>query len=186
MHRLAGVRAALAAATLSVRDMFIWSRASPTVVRFELFHAAGYPAFVTAKTQVIDSNLGDDEFIRMFESRVLPNSAFHHRDHLRLAWLYLRRDGAEVGARQVLDGIRRFAVAHGAAHLFHETLTRFWVRLIHHVTATFPEVDQFDDLLSRFPPLTDKTIIYRHYRPETLDSAEARRGWLEPDLLPLP
>jgi hypothetical protein len=29
----------------------------------------------------------DDEFLRAFFSLSLPNSEFHHRDHLRLAWL---------------------------------------------------------------------------------------------------
>ena len=44
---------------------------------------------------------------RAFETGALPNSAFHHRDHIRLAWIYLRRDGPETGAREVIDGIRQ-------------------------------------------------------------------------------
>jgi len=28
----------------------------------------------------------DDEFLRAFFSLTLPNSGFHHRDHVRLAW----------------------------------------------------------------------------------------------------
>ena len=128
----------------------------------------------------------DLEFIRAFETGALPNSAFHHRDHLRLAWLYLRRDGAEAGTREVLDGIRHFATAHGAADRFHETLTRFWVRLVQHLLDAFPRVERFDDLLVRYPPALDKTMVYRHYRPESLASPAARSAWVEPDLLPLP
>ena len=102
----------------------------------------------------------DVSFIEAFESGALPNSGFHHRDHVRLTWLYLRRDGPDLGAEHVLDGIRRFASAHGAAHLFHVTLTRFWIRLVQHLIEAFPSVDRFEDLLAVFPLVADKTIIY--------------------------
>jgi len=128
----------------------------------------------------------DSAFIDAFETGTLPNSAFHHRDHVRLAWLYLRRDGPETGAREVVDGIRQFAAAHGAADRFHETLTRFWVHLVQHLVEVFPAVDRFDALLAIYPRLADKTLVYRHYRPETLASQAARVGWMVPDLLPLP
>jgi len=128
----------------------------------------------------------DEAFIHAFETGAIPNGAFHHQDHLRLAWLYVRRDGPEAGAREVIDGIRHFAVAHGAADRFHETLTRFWVHLVQHLVEAFPAVDRFDRLLARYPRLADKGLVFRHYRPETLASAAARTGWAPPDLLPLP
>jgi hypothetical protein len=130
--------------------------------------------------------MDDTDFLRAFESAALPNAAFHHRDHVRLAWLYLRRDGPEVGSREVLDGIRHFAAAHGAADRFHETLTRFWIKLVQHLVEVFPSVERFDDLVARFPLLADKTSVYRHYSHEALASPAARQGWLMPDLLPLP
>jgi hypothetical protein len=128
----------------------------------------------------------DTAFLQAFESGTLPNGAFHHRDHLRLAWLYLRRDGPELGAARVVDGIRQFAAAHGAADRFHETLTRFWIGLVRHVDEAFPGAERFDDLLARYPPMADKNLIYRHYSAETLAERVGRNGWLQPDLLPLP
>src|SRR5262249_33674074 len=70
------------------------------------------------------SAMDDAAFLDAFERGVLPNAAFHHRDHLRLSWLYLRRDGSELGSQRVMDGIRHFAAAHGAADRFHVTLTQ--------------------------------------------------------------
>src|ERR1700680_3585278 len=92
----------------------------------------------------------------------------------------------EPGAREVIDGIRHFATAHGAADRFHETLTRFWVHLVQHLIETFPLVDRFDDLLARYPHLAAKRLVGRHSRPETLMSPAARADWIGPDLLPLP
>src|SRR5215470_7482172 len=69
------------------------------------------------------SPMDDDAFLQAFETGTLPNAAFHHRDHLRLTWLYLRRDGPELGAEHIVDGIRHFATIHGAANRFHVTLT---------------------------------------------------------------
>ena len=77
--------------------------------------------------------MDDADFIHAFETGALPNSAFHHRDHVRLTWLYLRRDGPALGADRIENGIRRFAAAQGAAQLFHMTLTRFWIRLVQHL-----------------------------------------------------
>jgi predicted unusual protein kinase regulating ubiquinone biosynthesis (AarF/ABC1/UbiB family) len=102
-----------------------------------------------------------------------------------MAWLYLRRDGPEAGEARVLDGVRRLAAAKGAAGLYHETLTRFWVRVIRHVDLVSRPA-RFDDLLSFFPRLTDKDLPLLHYRRTTLWGVAARSGWVEPDLRALP
>lgn len=131
--------------------------------------------------------MNDDQFLAAFESATLPPGGFHHADHLRMAWLYLRRDGRERGVDAAAAGLRRFATAKGVPQLYHETLTRFWVRLMGHIVDVSPADGQtFDACLSRHPWLADKSLPYRHYRRETLDSAEARRAWTEPDLAPMP
>ncbi len=38
----------------------------------------------------------------------------------------------------------------------------------------------------RHPALLDKRLLVRHYWSSTLASEPARRGWVEPDLLPFP
>jgi hypothetical protein len=35
----------------------------------------------------------DEEFLRAFEACELSNGCFHHRDHIRLAWIYVHRYG---------------------------------------------------------------------------------------------
>jgi hypothetical protein len=128
----------------------------------------------------------DQELLARFEDATLPNASFRHLDHLRVAWLYLRDHGPRGGEERMIAGLGRFAAAHGVPQLYNETLTRFWVRLVAHVMEAFPARSEFADLLSGFPRLADKGLVFRHYREETLRSDLARRTLVLPDILPLP
>jgi hypothetical protein len=128
----------------------------------------------------------DDEFLRAFFSLALPNAAFHHRDHLRLTWLVVRRDGAAVARDLVSAGIRRFAAAHGHAGRSHETLTAFWVRLVAHAAENDPRIDDFERFLRAYPLLLDARLPLRHWSHDRLFTPAARGAWQEPDLVPLP
>ncbi len=128
----------------------------------------------------------DDEFVRAFHSGALPNAAFRHRDHVRLAWLLTRRLGPQAGSDAVASSIRRFATLHGRPEKYHETMTRFWAWIVGHHVAMQPEIGEFEAFVAAFPQLLDKTLPYQHWRAETLDGAEARARWVEPDLAALP
>ena len=130
--------------------------------------------------------MNDDEFLAAFESAAIANTDFRHREHLRMAWLYVRRDGPAMGGLRIREGIRRFAAAHGVPHLYHETLTGFWARLMPHAVEAFGELDRFEDVLGCYAGFDDRRLPYRHWRPGTLDGPEARHRWVEPDLCPLP
>jgi len=127
----------------------------------------------------------DEQFLAAFEAGKIANQDFHHRDHLRLAWIQIRRLGLEQASDAVTGGIRRFAAHHGHANRYHETMTRFWVRVVgmginRHTTLAF------DDLLAAEPHLLDKNLPYRHWSRERMGSDEARRHWVEPDTRPIP
>jgi hypothetical protein len=130
--------------------------------------------------------LSDDDFLRAFFSAELPNSSFHHRDHLRLAWLMVRRHGRVEAEARVTEGIQHFAAANGHAVRYHDTMTRFWVRLVAHAVAHRPEVEDFDAFLAAYPMLLDASLPFRHWRREAMFTPEARAAWSEPDLVPLP
>jgi hypothetical protein len=130
--------------------------------------------------------VNDEDFVRAFVSGTLPPTLFHHRDHLRLTWCLIRQHDQEMATRAITEGIQRFAAKHGQADKYHETLTRFWVRIVGHMIAARPENTTFDAFLDAFPQLLDKDLPYRHWRRETMWSAPARAQWVEPDLLALP
>ena len=128
----------------------------------------------------------DDDFVQAFLSGSLPNAQFHHRDHLRLAWALIRLTGEEQATTRITSGIRYFATQHGQAEKYHETMTRFWVRIVGHTVAARPDITTFEDFLAAFPMLLAKDLPYRHWRRETMLSPDARAKWVEPDLQALP
>jgi len=128
----------------------------------------------------------DDEFVEAFESCTLPKELFHHRDHLRLAWIYLRRYGpGEAGAR-VGESIRRYAAHLGVSQKYHETITLAWFLLVEHADGHAPPGASFEDMLEAFPELLDQNTPRRYYSSAVLDSDAARAAFIEPDLAPLP
>jgi hypothetical protein len=120
----------------------------------------------------------DAEFLNAFEATTLE--PFHHRDHLRVAWLYLRHYG-EAGTRARLGpAIFSYAAARNVAYKYHETITQTWIQLVSAINA-----DSFDRMLLEHPHLLDKNLLNRYYSPELLQSQKARERWLEPDREPL-
>jgi len=109
---------------------------------------------------------------------------FGHRQHIHLTWLAVRRYGITTAIELVSDGIQRTARYAGAPQKYHMTVSRAWVQLVgHHATGSNDDFDAFAD---RYPALLDKRLLTLHYRSSTLATAEARSGWVEPDLKPLP
>ncbi len=110
---------------------------------------------------------------------------FGHRQHIHLTWLAVRQYGIAVATSLVSAGIKRTARYEGAPQKYHATVSRAWVELVgHHVSMSSD--NDFDSFADRYPPLLDKRLLTRHYRSSTLASVEARSGWVEPDLKPLP
>jgi hypothetical protein len=130
--------------------------------------------------------MNDEEFVRAFLDRSLSPTGFHHRDHVRLAWLLVRQRDVEWATGTLTQGIRRLAAAYGQADKYHETLTRFWVRLVGHLEQARPDIADFEAFVAAFPHVLDKELPYRHWRRDTLGSPTARAAWVDPDLLALP
>jgi hypothetical protein len=128
----------------------------------------------------------DDEFADAFETCQLPNALFHHRDHLRLAWIYLRRYGSAEAGAQIAKSIQRYAAHHGATQKYHETVTLAWLQLVDYAASRAPAGARLEDALASFPELLDKNTLGQYYSRAALDSDTARVIFTQPDLKPLP
>ena len=128
----------------------------------------------------------DEDFLRAFEDLTFPVKLFHHREHIRVAWLYLKSSDATRAAERMSTGIRRFANHHGATQKYHHTLTLFWMRLVAVAMVETEEGSTFEEFFAGNPELGDKKLIAGYYSRDLLESAGAREGWVAPDLQPLP
>jgi len=123
----------------------------------------------------------DHEFLAALEDTTLPDHAFCHRDHLRAAYLYLQRDGFAGATVAMSAALRRFAASRGKAERYHETITIAFLALINERLAASGDAGSFEAFLARHPEITERTLLERYYRPETLASERARRAFvLEP------
>lgn len=124
----------------------------------------------------------DAEFLGSFEDCTLPNTSFHHRDHVRLGWLYLRRYPALEALARFTEGIKRFAAANGKPGLYHETITWAYLLLIHERMAR-SEDGTWEEFAQRNPDLLvwNPSVLDRYYEKETLGSELARRVFVLPD-----
>jgi hypothetical protein len=127
----------------------------------------------------------DDELLAAFEAGREPEGGFHHREHLRVAWLYLGRDPWPVALGRFAEGLKRFAVAQGKPGLYHETVTVAYFLLIHERMAVDSGEGDFDAFVARYPELLGwkPSILDRYYEAATLGSDLARRVFVMPDRL---
>jgi hypothetical protein len=128
----------------------------------------------------------DEDFLRAFEDLSFPADLFHHREHIRVAWLYLKSSDATRAAGRMSEGIRRFANHHGATQKYHRTLTLAWMRLVADALVETPEGYTFEQFITTHPQLKEAKLPDKYYSKELLQTAAAREAWVEPDLQPLP
>jgi hypothetical protein len=134
--------------------------------------------------QVGRAMLDDRAFVEAFESGRLSPDLFHHRDHVRLAWIFLRRMPVLDALSRFSDGLKRYATSLGKADRYHQTITWAFLLLINErmargEAATFEAFAADNaDLLTWSP-----SVLSAYYREETLTSPLARRTFLLPDRL---
>jgi len=133
----------------------------------------------------VDSVFAEREFLRSFEDLTFPSENSHHREHIHLAWLYLQQNDTQQATNRMVESIRRFATVHGAPEKVHATLTYVWVRLVAAALRRSPGLS-FSWFTAANPELLDKDLPHRYYTQAMLDSHEARRQPVDPDLAPLP
>jgi hypothetical protein len=124
----------------------------------------------------------DREFVESFEACTLDPETFHHREHVRLAWIYLRESPLLSALTRFAESLKRFATHLGSAGVYHETITFAFLFLIHERMQQ-SDASSFDDFASENADLFawKPSILDRYYSTETLRSELARRTFVMPD-----
>lgn len=127
----------------------------------------------------------DRLFLEQFEDCSLPKEEFSHRNHVRAAWLFLRRDPLLIAMKKFTEALKRFATANGAAHIYHETITWAYLLLIYERNMESNNVETFEQFEEMNPDLfnREKPILKSYYREETLSSDLAKKQFVLPDKL---
>lgn len=106
---------------------------------------------------------------------------FGHREHLELAWNYLRLYPIDEAAGVMVAAIRHIARLHRGEDKYHETITRAWL----HFVAVHSQrwgAESFEGFIERNPDLLDQKLIGHFYSRELIRSQAARATWAVPDL----
>ncbi len=135
---------------------------------------------------MIDSSkpqLSDHALIEGVESATLPAGSFGHREHVRLAWLYLRRKPLLGALASVSRAIRGFAEHHGAPDKYHATITWAYGLVIFERLRDAPPGESFDAFVARNPDLLqhEPSVLDAWYSPEILAGESARGHLAVPD-----
>lgn len=126
----------------------------------------------------------DEELLARFIDTTLPAGEFHHQQHVRVAWLFVRQHGMPAALGEFTAAIRRFAAAKGAHGLYHETITWAFLLLIAERQAR-TDASMWEQFAAAHPDLLvwKPSILGRYYSRELLASDLARRTFLMPDLI---
>lgn len=132
----------------------------------------------------------DDQFLAEFEACRWPLDQWHHQQHIKLAYLYLRR----YPLAEAVERIRSAIKAHNAAHQvpesptsgYHETMTQAWLRLVYLTLCEYGPAETADSFYEQHPELSQKKVLRLFYSRERFMSPQAKVEFVEPDLAPLP
>jgi hypothetical protein len=124
-----------------------------------------------------------------FTETRLPADRWTHREHLRVAWMYLDAHPLDEAHLLMRVGIIRLNAFHALvetpARGYHETLTRVWLALIAKLRSTATETTS-DAFVDAHAASLSRDAVLSHYSRDRIMSVRARSIFVEPDLSPLP
>ena len=128
---------------------------------------------------------------REFRELRLPKPAWTHRAHLTAALWFFTHHSWEETAVLIPAAIKRYNAVTGvedsATNGYHQTITRFYLWAVVRWMRERPVTDGFAARANAlYDELGDRELPLPYYSRERLWSVEARAGWVEPDLVPLP
>ncbi len=130
----------------------------------------------------------DDDFLDAFENAAISSDDWTHAAHVRMAWLYLRREASvDAAIAKACAGIPKLNAANDVAPSFyHETVTHAFMYVVHECIVSAPEIRDWEDFEKAFPELFDKAkpVLARYYTQDTLFSDAARTTFVAPDIRP--
>jgi hypothetical protein len=129
--------------------------------------------------------MDDAQLIESFEAATLTPADFDHATHIRVTWVYLRREPLVVALEKVSSGLRRLTQRLGIPGKYHETITWAYVFAINERMQASDTPDTWDDFAASNADLLErgKAALKPYYSDDALGSELARRTFVLPDML---
>ncbi|MEM8778019.1 MAG: hypothetical protein AAGF26_03930 [Cyanobacteria bacterium P01_G01_bin.49] len=128
-----------------------------------------------------------EQIVKDFLECHLSKEKWTHQAHLRVGLWHLLQYQPWESLEKLRHRIKKYNVACGVENTetqgYHETITRFYLWLIHQflqqVGRSQPIDTLADELIRRYGA---RSLLWDYYSKEQLMSKTARLGWVEPDL----
>lgn len=134
----------------------------------------------------LQCSAADREFEAAFLAGNVAPAGFHHREHLRLAYVLLLEHDVDGACAAMRSALLTFLERHRIDPAkYHETLTRGWLLAVAHFMAKTAASASADEFLARNPRLLDPQILHTHWSPAALAAPAARTSFVPPDLQPI-
>jgi hypothetical protein len=132
----------------------------------------------------------DDTFLAQFEATVWPLEEWHHKQHIKVAYLYLCRYPFDTAMARIREKIKAFNASKNLPDAllsgYHETMTQAWLRLVHFTLCEYGPAESAEAFYESNPQLSEKKTLRFFYTRERFLTMEAKTGFLEPDLTAFP
>lgn len=129
--------------------------------------------------------LSDSEFEKEFSAGSLDAQIFSHEAHLRLAWVHINKYGIEGAIENITAQLKNFVKTLGAEDKYNKTVTVAAIKAVYHFMLK-SNTNTFQDFISENPRLKNnfRELLSYHYATDIFRSEEAKKEYVEPELLP--
>ena len=134
--------------------------------------------------------MSDKEFLEAFESHAWPVGNWHHREHIKVAYLYLLRHPLEEATAKMRTAVKSYnevkQIPDSPTRGYHETMTIAWMHLACLTLCEYGPAENADSFFEQHPQLSHNKNLGLFYSRDRFMSPQAKIGFVEPDLAPLP
>ena len=118
--------------------------------------------------------------IERFEAGHIDPEQFSHKAHVYVAWLYVTTYEIDTALRKFDSALRRLTAGLGMPEKYHATITGF---LVMRIAARAGKDESWPAFCEANADLIEngKALLALHYSKACLNSAEARRQFVQPD-----
>lgn len=124
------------------------------------------------------------ELAKNFKNGTLDLELWDHYGRLRIVFISLINNGYDETINPngwLCKNWKKYKTSIGHGHLWHYTLTKFWVNILNDLLK-IKKYDNFNDLYKQNPKIQNGKLFQEYYSSEVLFSNEARSNWVKPNL----